>query len=95
MAAPKLFEFSIGALSSSQSVESGGSGASYTFVFAMLISLGVSLFTGGSIELMWSLANTLQIIFFYGYLNLYFTPELKLFLCNWEKLLIILKYKVW
>ena len=41
----------------------------------MLISLVVSFFTGGSIELMWSMTNTLQIMFFYGWMNLYFTPE--------------------
>ena len=76
MEAPKLFEYTVYALSSYSSVQSGGSGASYTFIFVMLISLGVSLFTGGSVELMWSLANSLQIIFFFGYLNLYYTPEL-------------------
>ena len=76
MEAGKMFEFTVGALASSKSVQSGGSGASYTFVFALLISLGVSLITGGSTELMWSLANTLQIIFYFGYLNLYYTPEL-------------------
>ena len=72
----KLLEFTVCAFSSSEYVQSGGSGVSYTFVFALLISLGVSLFTGDSIELMWSLANSLQIIFFFGYLNLYYTPEL-------------------
>ena len=73
---PKVFRFNVGAFSSSQSVQSGGSGASYTFVFTLMISLGVSLFTGGSIELMWSLANSLQIIFYFGYIRLYYTPEL-------------------
>ena len=76
MEASKVLEYTVNALSSSSSVQSGGSGASYTFIFVMLISLGVSLFTGGSVELMWSLANTLQIIFFFGYFNLYYTPEL-------------------
>ena len=45
-------------------------------VLVMLMSVGVSLVTGGSIELMWSLANTLQIMFYYGLMNLYFSPEL-------------------
>ena len=41
------------------------------------ISIWVSLLTGGSMELMWSLANTLQIMFFYGTLNLYLSTDLK------------------
>ena len=72
----KLLEFAVGAFSSSDYVQSVASGASYTFIFALLISLGVRLLTGDSIELMWSLANSLQIMFFFGYLNLYYTPEL-------------------
>ena len=47
------------------------------FIFSFLISVGVSILTGGSMEQMWSLANTLQIIFFYGTLNLYFSTDLK------------------
>ena len=46
------------------------------FIFIMLMSIGVSLITGGSIELMWSLANTLQILYYYGILDLNYTPEL-------------------
>ena len=42
----------------------------------MFLSIGVSLVTGGSIELMWSLANTLQILFFYAMLDLHYPPEL-------------------
>ena len=45
-------------------------------VIVMLLSIGVSLITGGSIEIMWSLANTLQVMFYYKLLNLYFSPEL-------------------
>ena len=40
------------------------------------MSFGINTVTGGSIELMWSLANTLQIMFFYAMLNLYLTSEL-------------------
>ena len=76
MVAPRLFSFEVSGLPPSDSAQSGGSGASYMFIFIMLLSIGVSLITGGSIELMWSLANTLQIIFFYGILDLRFTPEL-------------------
>ena len=77
IAAPKIFEYTMNDLPPSESVRSGGSGFSYTFIFALLISLGMSLFTGGSIELMWSLANSLQIMFFYGLIDLYFTPEMQ------------------
>ena len=42
----------------------------------MLMSIGVSFITGGSIELMWSLANTLQIVYYFGVLDLNYTPEL-------------------
>ena len=75
-AAPQQFTFSVAALSASESTQSGGSGASYMFIFTMLLSIGISVLTGGSMELMWSLANTLQILFYFGMLNLYFTPDL-------------------
>ena len=75
-AAPQQFTFSVAALSASESTKSGGSSASYMFIFTMLLSIGISVLTGGSMELMWSLANTLQILFYFGMLNLYFTPDL-------------------
>ena len=71
-----LFIFKVSGQPPSESTQSGCSGASYMLVFAMLLSIGVSIFTGGSIELMWSLTNTLQILFYTGMLNLYYTPEL-------------------
>ena len=46
------------------------------FIFIMLMSIGVSLITGGSLELMWSLANTLQVMHYYAMLDLNYTPEL-------------------
>ena len=78
MSTPYMIVFKIPQLSASDSVNNGGSGASYMLILVMLISIGVSLITGGSIELMWSLANTLQIMFFYGLLDLYFSPELSI-----------------
>ena len=60
-----------------QSVKDGGLGTSFLFLSLMLLSLLVSILTGGSVELMWSLANTLQIMFYYNLLDLNFTPELK------------------
>ena len=74
--APKLFTFTVPELPASESAKSGGSSASYMFILLMLMSIGVSILTGGSIELMWSLANTLQIMFYYGMLDLYYPPEL-------------------
>jgi hypothetical protein len=51
--------------------------ASYTFIITAGISFGVGMLTGGSMELMWSLTNTLQMLFYIGALKLYYTPELK------------------
>jgi hypothetical protein len=34
--------------------------------------------TGESMELMWGFINTLQLLFYMGLLNLYFTPELRI-----------------
>ena len=42
----------------------------------MVLSLGVSFLTWGSIELMWILANSLQVMFFFTLINLNFTSEL-------------------
>ena len=78
MDSPQTYEFTILAMPVDESASSGGSGASYTFLFTMLISLSVSLLTGGSIELMWSLTNTLQILFFFGMLNLYYPSDLEM-----------------
>lgn len=73
----KIFNYNFDEISPSATSQSANSGAGYTFVITMAISLGVSLLTGGSMELMWSLTNTLQIIFFFGMLNLYYSAELK------------------
>ena len=73
----KLFIFTIHDLPPVQSVKDVGSGTSFLFIALMLLSLLVSILTGDSIELMWSLANTLQIMFYYNSLDLNFTPELK------------------
>ena len=77
MMSPVRYVFRYPSPDPNESNESTNKGASYTFVFSFLISIGVSLLTGGSMELMWSLANTLQIMFFYGTLNLYLSINLK------------------
>ena len=72
----KIFRFEVLALEVNESTKSAGSGASYMFIASGVVSIGVSLLTGGSIELLWSLANTLQILFFFGMLDLYYTSDL-------------------
>ena len=76
MKSAKQYKFIVESFTPSESTQSAGSGASYTFIIAMVLSLGVSVLTGGSIELMWSLANTLQIMFFFGMLKLNFSSDL-------------------
>jgi hypothetical protein len=77
ISSPLTFEFTFLQPEVSESTQSGGKGASYTFVLTILLSLGVSLLTGGSMELLWSLANTLQMLFFLGLLDLYYSSDLK------------------
>ena len=59
-----------------QSTQAAGSGASFTFIITGLIAILVGVLTGGSIELMWSLANTLQIWVYFGMLNLCYSADL-------------------
>jgi cysteine-rich repeat protein len=77
MSSPQTFNYEFGELEASQGTQSGGQGASFTFIFTILLSIGISILTGGSMELMWSFANTLQLIFFLGLLNLYYSSDLK------------------
>lgn len=77
ISSPLTFKYTFGPTEPSAGTQSGGQGASYTFIFTILISLGISLLTGGSIELMWSLANTLQMLFFMALLELYYSSDLK------------------
>ena len=71
------YTFEFEELEAGATSQSASTGASYTFLISILLSLSVSLLTGGSMELMWSLANTLQIIFLFGMLNLYYNSDLK------------------
>jgi hypothetical protein len=64
-------------IESSAAASGASKSASYTFLVTAGLSVAVSIFTGGSMELMWSLTNTLQLLFYIGALKLYFTPELK------------------
>ena len=69
--------FAVDSLPASDEAKAVNSGLSYTFIFTVLLSLSISNLTGGSSELMWSLANTLQLLFYLRLLNLYFNADLK------------------
>jgi len=71
-----VHKYSFEVVEASAQAESAGSGASFMFLSSFLLSIGASLMTGQSMELMWSLANTLQIIYILGLLDLYFPPNL-------------------
>ena len=60
-------------------------GILFLILSLVLFNFFVVILTNGSIELMWSLANTLQIIYYYISLDLNFTPELKI-------MFIVMKY---
>ena len=75
---PYVFKFAFNKVEPSAQAQSAGAGASYTFVFAFVASMGVSVLTGSSMELMWSFTNTLQIVFIFGLLSLHYPPSLKL-----------------
>lgn len=50
------------------SVQSAG----YMLILNFAVSTAANILTGGSLEMMWSMANTLQIIFFLGLLDLHY-----------------------
>jgi hypothetical protein len=86
---PYGFTFDASKPASSANIQSASNGASYTFLFTALISIGIGILTGGSMELMWSLANTLQIIYFFGMMDLYYSADLQtvfdfMAYCNFE-----------
>jgi hypothetical protein len=45
---------------------------SYFYLLNLLISVAANILIGGTMELMWSLANTLQVLYFLGLLDLSF-----------------------
>ena len=63
ISSPLDLEYTFEAIEVSEGVKAIAAGMSYTFIFTFLLSMIVSFLTGSSMELMWSLANTLQIIF--------------------------------
>ncbi|CAI2360390.1 unnamed protein product [Moneuplotes crassus] len=70
------FTYAVSAFPVSGLAESSGKGASYAFLLTMVISIVVRMLTGGSSETMWSMANTLQIMFFMGLIELDYPSDL-------------------
>ncbi|CAI2386813.1 unnamed protein product [Moneuplotes crassus] len=71
------FKYEFDVMPASATTESAGSGATFMFLLTFGFSLGISVVTGSSMELMWSLANTLQILFILGLLRLHYPSNLK------------------
>ncbi|CAI2360304.1 unnamed protein product [Moneuplotes crassus] len=71
------FKYVFEAIPPTEEAESAGSGTSIMFVATFGLSLMISVLTGSSMELMWSLANTLQILFIMGLLDLHCPSNLK------------------
>ena len=57
-------QFSLETVEASEGVNQANSGAAYILILTFVLSIGVSVVTGQSMELMWALAHTLQILFF-------------------------------
>ena len=50
-----------------------------SMILASAISFGASVIGGGSLELMWSMVNTLQIIYYIGLMKLYYPAHVHVF----------------
>ena len=74
---PIMFQYEFKKIEITKSAKTTGSGTSITFIMTFILSMGVSLLTGGSMEHMWSLTNTLQILYICGLLRLYYSPNLQ------------------
>ncbi|CAI2358753.1 unnamed protein product [Moneuplotes crassus] len=71
------YKYQFGEIPASATTEAAGSGATVMFFLTFGFSIGVSVLTGSSMELMWSLTNTLQIVFILGLLRLHYPSNLK------------------
>ena len=56
-----------------------GSSSLVAFLTSMAISVGAGVLTGGSLELMWCMINTLQIIYYIGLMSLLYPPHVNVF----------------
>jgi len=77
ISSPEEYFYDLSVIESSAAAESANTGAAATLVSSMVISFGIALLTGGSIELMWSMMNTLQVLYYFGLMDVYFSPDLK------------------
>lgn len=66
------FDISIDKNNPSETVESAAASMSFAFLASWGISLAAGVLAGGSLELMWSMTNTLQIVSYFGLLDLYY-----------------------
>ena len=74
---PYEFKYTFDDLQVSEVMKMSGTVFSFAFIVTFLISILVNILTGSSMELMWSLANTLQIIFILGLLDLNYPANLR------------------
>ncbi|CAI2362650.1 unnamed protein product [Moneuplotes crassus] len=71
------FRYTFDVLPSSDTAKGASSTASFTLIISFILSVAISVFTGESMEQMWSLANTLQILFFLGLLEINYPSNLR------------------
>jgi hypothetical protein len=56
-----------------------GSSTTTLFIVTVLIQVAAAILSEGSMELMWSMVNTLQIIFYIGLMSLYYPAHVNVF----------------
>ena len=76
ISSPQQFTYEVSGLSTSQTIKSVGSSFSYMFIISLFLSIAVSIATGDPIDIMWSMANTLQILYYLSLQNLYYSSDL-------------------
>lgn len=75
LSSPISLQIPLNKVAAAASVEGAGQSSSYMFLGTFAISIAAGVLAGGSMEMMWSMANTLQIIYFLGLLALYYPPH--------------------
>ena len=75
IASPISLEVSLNKISPPESATAAAKSAGYTFLITFGVSIWATVLSGSSMELMWSMSNTLQIIYFLGLMSLYYPPH--------------------
>ena len=75
MASPVSFEVSLNKIYPPASITAAAESVGYAFLITFGVSVWASILSGSSMELMWSMSNTLQIIYFLGLMSLYYPPH--------------------